>query len=431
MDDVAALLAGYPFDVLLGSVHWLGAFMFDDPAARRPSPSGTGAARRLSGAAYTDGAVRARRNEDLRRPRPPRPRQGARTVPVAGAGRGVRGPHRRGGGRLRNVGRGLLGRVAQACGGAVHLAVAARQAGRPRRPVDDGLRHPRGGERRLPRRRPADPRRGRRLGSLALSPDRGSATTCRSVDRRARARAPRRGLDARCGGCSSRPLFSDLLLYVPLRHAADGGSRRREPLRRPRPDAPDHEPDALQARPRRPGGRRRRVAARPRVPLACAARSCPVERPNRAAGPCDTSAMPVRLHDEVLGGAVPRLVAEHRPAYRRARARLRPAVRAPGGDGERRRLFPFASDDEAIEEAPRVGDGVIVARRRRRDHLRLAERRQRPAPDGHRLGDRRLSLAELGVEAGLGARAYTRRTAGDRGDRAPPRRRRAVATPSR
>jgi histidinol-phosphatase (PHP family) len=30
MDDVADLLAGYPFDVLLGSVHWLGAWQFDD-----------------------------------------------------------------------------------------------------------------------------------------------------------------------------------------------------------------------------------------------------------------------------------------------------------------------------------------------------------------------------------------------------------------
>jgi histidinol-phosphatase (PHP family) len=35
MDEVAGLLAGYPFDVLLGSVHWIGNFMFDvveDPA---------------------------------------------------------------------------------------------------------------------------------------------------------------------------------------------------------------------------------------------------------------------------------------------------------------------------------------------------------------------------------------------------------------
>ncbi len=30
MDEVATLLEGYPFDVLLGSVHWLGAWRFDD-----------------------------------------------------------------------------------------------------------------------------------------------------------------------------------------------------------------------------------------------------------------------------------------------------------------------------------------------------------------------------------------------------------------
>jgi len=30
MDDVAALLADYPFDVLLGSVHWIGVWRFDD-----------------------------------------------------------------------------------------------------------------------------------------------------------------------------------------------------------------------------------------------------------------------------------------------------------------------------------------------------------------------------------------------------------------
>ena len=36
MDDVAALLGGYPFDVLLGSVHWLGTFMFD--VLEEPAP---------------------------------------------------------------------------------------------------------------------------------------------------------------------------------------------------------------------------------------------------------------------------------------------------------------------------------------------------------------------------------------------------------
>jgi histidinol-phosphatase (PHP family) len=33
MGQVADLLAGYPFDVLLGSVHWLGTWMFDDLAS--------------------------------------------------------------------------------------------------------------------------------------------------------------------------------------------------------------------------------------------------------------------------------------------------------------------------------------------------------------------------------------------------------------
>jgi histidinol-phosphatase (PHP family) len=32
MEDVASLLAGYPFDVLLGSVHWIGTWRFDDLA---------------------------------------------------------------------------------------------------------------------------------------------------------------------------------------------------------------------------------------------------------------------------------------------------------------------------------------------------------------------------------------------------------------
>lgn len=54
MDKVASLLAGYPFDVLLGSVHWIGAWMFDnldDPAAASEwSRRGAGAA----WAAYTE-----------------------------------------------------------------------------------------------------------------------------------------------------------------------------------------------------------------------------------------------------------------------------------------------------------------------------------------------------------------------------------------
>ena len=43
MDKVAELLAGYPFDVLLGSVHWLGAWRFDDLGTRCTWPSGRSA----------------------------------------------------------------------------------------------------------------------------------------------------------------------------------------------------------------------------------------------------------------------------------------------------------------------------------------------------------------------------------------------------
>jgi len=44
MQDVATLLAGYPFDVLLGSVHWIGTWRFDDlvdPASMDEWPART------------------------------------------------------------------------------------------------------------------------------------------------------------------------------------------------------------------------------------------------------------------------------------------------------------------------------------------------------------------------------------------------------
>ena len=54
MDDVADLLEGYPFDVLLGSVHWLGAWRFDD--LDDPPSMGQWSARRVDDCwtAYTD-----------------------------------------------------------------------------------------------------------------------------------------------------------------------------------------------------------------------------------------------------------------------------------------------------------------------------------------------------------------------------------------
>ena len=112
MDKVAELLAGYPFDVLLGSVHWLGAWRFDDSATRCTWPSGRSAGvdacwdalHRGNRGDGGSGACDVLAHPDL--------------VKVAGyspdAPRGVVGPTGRGGRLERDGGRGLLGRVAQA-----------------------------------------------------------------------------------------------------------------------------------------------------------------------------------------------------------------------------------------------------------------------------------------------------------------------------
>ena len=109
MDQVAGLLAGYPFDVLLGSVHWLGAWRFDDlddPVSMAEWSAAPG--RRLLGGVHR-GPGGAGGLGGLRRARPPRPDQGGGARPRR-AGRVV-GPHHRGGGRVGHGRRGLLGRA--------------------------------------------------------------------------------------------------------------------------------------------------------------------------------------------------------------------------------------------------------------------------------------------------------------------------------
>ena len=78
MDEVAALLAGYPFDVLLGSVHWLGAWRFDvldDPLAMAEWE-----VRDIDAVwdAYTRAMEELGASRRLRRVRPSRPREGGR-----------------------------------------------------------------------------------------------------------------------------------------------------------------------------------------------------------------------------------------------------------------------------------------------------------------------------------------------------------------
>ena len=79
MDQVAGLLAGYPFDVLLGSVHWLGHVAVRRPE-RPPGHGRVGRSRHRRGVGRVHpGHGGARGIGRLRRLRPPRPGQDGRS----------------------------------------------------------------------------------------------------------------------------------------------------------------------------------------------------------------------------------------------------------------------------------------------------------------------------------------------------------------
>ena len=95
MDDVASLLAGYPFDVLLGSVHWIGAWRFDDVDDDVSMAQWSTRDVDAVWDDYTGAIEEARRLGHMRRPGPPRPGEGRR--PPARRPRGVLGSTGRGG----------------------------------------------------------------------------------------------------------------------------------------------------------------------------------------------------------------------------------------------------------------------------------------------------------------------------------------------
>ncbi len=153
MDTVADLLAGYPFDVLLGSVHWVGGWRFDDlddPVSMAEWSTRRG--RRLLGGLHR-GARGAGRVGRLRRAGPPGPHKGG--GPRARRAGRVVGPDRRGGRGLGHGGRGQLGRLAQAGGRAVPGPGPARALRGPRGAADHGLGRAPPRARRRPGRRPA------------------------------------------------------------------------------------------------------------------------------------------------------------------------------------------------------------------------------------------------------------------------------------
>ena len=132
MDDVADLLAGYPFDVLLGSVHWLGTWRFD--VLSDPQVLAEWDHRDIDQVweEYTRAMEELGGLGGVRRVRPPGPGQDRRAGPRRP--RRVLRPHHRGGGAVGHGRRGVLGRLAQAGGGGVPGPSAA-----PKRFVDHGV----------------------------------------------------------------------------------------------------------------------------------------------------------------------------------------------------------------------------------------------------------------------------------------------------
>ena len=97
MDDVADLLDGYPFDVLLGSVHWLGDLALRRPG--RPRVDGrVGPPGRSTGCwdEYTAAMEELARLGGVRRAGPSRPDQGRRArSPTSPTSSGTGSPRRR------------------------------------------------------------------------------------------------------------------------------------------------------------------------------------------------------------------------------------------------------------------------------------------------------------------------------------------------
>ena len=130
MDEVARLLDGYPFDVLLGSIHWLGTWRFD--VLSDPVVMAEWDVRDVDKVwdEYTSCHGGAGGVGGLRRVRPSGPGQGDRAG--AGGDRRVLRPDHRGRRPLGDGGRGVLGRVEEAGGRGVPGPAVAPSPGGPR-----------------------------------------------------------------------------------------------------------------------------------------------------------------------------------------------------------------------------------------------------------------------------------------------------------
>ena len=173
MDDVAGLLGGYPFDVLLGSVHWVGGWRFDD--LDDPASMAEWSVRQVDACweAYTEaleelaasGTCDVLAHPDLIKAAgyvPDAPAEWWDRIAEAAVASGM----------AAEV---SLGRVAQARRRAVPGVRPARAFRRRRRAADDRLGRPSPGARGRPGRRPASrprPRRRRHPAGLPGAPRR-------------------------------------------------------------------------------------------------------------------------------------------------------------------------------------------------------------------------------------------------------------------
>ena len=380
MDDVAALLSGYPFDVLLGSVHWVGAWRFDDLSD--PVSMAEWSARQVDDCweAYTwamEELAASRSCDVLAHPDlikvagyvPDAPAEWWDRIAEAASAVG-------------HGGRGVVGRLAQAGGRAVPGGGSAGALRGPRRAVDDGVGRPpprpRGRPGRRPARRAGDGRGGGAAGLLgpgaAGRAGVGAGGGGGVVPTPAELALSHTDLKPDELGHLQRLLgswsvladlsFSDLLLLVPVRAGGADGAEAA--------DRDDEDPELVVLGQMRPNNR-------PTLVDQDLVGQTVNESQWTLVAQCLHSGEIVRgsIHHPVLGEQVP---VENIPVRFEGRiiaALLRVSLaplKGPTSMYERTYLdvferladmvaqsaFPFPDEDVGTEEAPRVGDGVVV-----------------------------------------------------------------------
>ena len=372
MDRVADLLAGYPFDVLLGSVHWIGAWRFDhldDPVSMaqwsardvdRCWDDYTAAVEELAATATCDVLA----HPDLIKAAGRRPEHPERVV----------GPAGRGGGQLRDGGRAVLGRVAHPGRRAVPGRPTAGPLGGRRGALDHGVGRPPAGSGGRPGRRPPVPARGPRgvqpagLHGAAAPTGPGGRPGPRAQEAPmatpAELAAEYTDLDADELEHLQRLLgswsvladlsFSDLVLMVPMTRIEEPG----RPLVVLGQMRPNNRPTLVeqdlvgQTYGGSSGPCRCAAISRSRCSPTGSTTRCWASRCRSRACPCDSGRKVIGVLLRVSLGPLRGPTSLYEKTYLDLFDRLAAMVAESA--------FPFPDEDVGTEESPRVGDGVVV-----------------------------------------------------------------------